>query len=634
MSSLRKILASWIYAHVSSRLNSDRDIEKNKLDLAVPRPGCEMFGFYTFLLRPELIMRDEVYQGEFEHLIDDDLHFRIPTQDLNKPITWKYLKSLCRLLHIFNRMKTDMGKFGKALEKHKSPVVNNLDNLETKELPYKSLLSALQLSGELKNTPVVFEALDQLLHRLLATDDYRLNSLFKLDKRQSYVYVNSVLESARQLFEPIVQYLPANERKHSTIIELINERIPELLLQQTLWKNLGTSPLHEISVTNVERLQTTDQQQGSLCWEFITGLISMKYYTDILDREVFDGKELKELQAVLNARPDSNVKSKYNKENEKLKNFVVKRVFKLSMYSIGALLLLSSKTLLQCSCAAKTQKFISLVFSLCDEMKLQAKSLVNIKLLVFAAHELSKFPIANPHDRFKFRNLFITYRQKDIFGRCTRDMFQYKYINELNFVRQIEAAGLEPTYEILLHLLVTLKNDRSVSFPDALYFQLLKAICWSFGSAPIKLHYNKFEEIEKYRALSSKSPLLRLYGNGSHDAFTIFCFAYVQKMAYFNEQPMDSVNYLLPLKELLDWNTKTNVYPITSAFLNMYTQHLPHDVMESLIDGSAGTKNQKFQAQTLFKYLSLVVNVMMMEQTKGQFTIVDFIEQSGEITLY
>nr|ADI40478.1 unknown [Hyposoter didymator] len=527
-----------------------------------------------------------------------------------------------------------MATFQKALQKHLPLVVRELDTLEKKEPPYKSLLSALRLSGNLRNTVTVFNALDQLLHRLLGTDDSRLSSLFKLDKRQSYVYVNGVLDSARQLFEPIVQYLPAEERKHSTIIELVNERIPDSLLQETLWKNLGTTPLYEVSAADVERLQTTDQQQGSLCWEFITGLISMKYYTDILNKEVFNGKELKKLQSVLNARPDPGVKCKYNEEKENRTNFVVKRVFKLSMYSIAALLLLSSKTMLQCPCAAKTRNFISLVFSLCDEIKLQAKSLENCKLLVFAAHEISKFPMVEPADRFKFRNLFITYRQEDIFGRPTGHMFKYKYLNELNFLRQIETAGLEPTYELLLHLLLTLKNDRSVSFSDLLYFQILNAICSSFGFAPITLEWKKPEEIEKYRTLSSKSSLLRLYGKGSYDAFTIFCLAYVQKMAYFNDQPMDSIKHLLPLIHLMYFNTKNNVYPITCAFLEMYMQHLPCDHMKSLIDGSSCLESKQFGTQLLFKYLSLVVNVMMMEQTKGQYTMVDFIEQSGEITLY
>nr|ADI40465.1 unknown [Hyposoter didymator] len=627
--SLRQILASWVYAHVSNCLDNDADIEQNRVDLAVPPPGGEMHKFYTFLLKIEDILRDKSFGGRYDQWISDDLHFIVPPEDLDKPITWKYLKRLCRLLHFFNNMKNEPPLLS-VLAKHVPGVVKNLDTLEKSEPTFASLLFVVQMKGKLRDTASVSNALDQLMHRILGTDDDRVNGIFDLTKKQSYVFVNGVLDLARQLFEPILQYLPAEDKESLTILDLVKERLPESLLQQTLWKNLETSAVNEVGSSDVRRLRSSKQEQGPLCWEFISALLSEKYCDDVLHDEVFEKNDLRGFHRFLDGASAHENETLQGQESAVEK----KHIFKLSMYSISALLLLSSKTLVHCQCATKTVQFVSLIFATFDEAKLKMQSLANCKVLVFASHEVSKFPMALPSDRFNFRNMFITYRQADIFERPPGTIFKYEYLNELNFIRMLEIAGLQPTQETLIHLLLELKNDPTVVLSDFLYLQLLHTITYSFGSPPFTSDLDNSEIRERYRSLSSTNALLRLYGAGVYNATTIFCLSFVQKMAYFSHRAVLRAINLIPIIQFIDFNTRNNLYPITSAMLQMYLRHLPGRHNNSTALTSASVDSQHMATITMFKYLSLVVNVMILEHTKGKYTMVDFIEQSGQITLY
>lgn len=628
MTALRKILASWVYAHVSNSLDSDVDIEQNRVDLAVPPPGDDMYRFYTFLLKIEDVLRDKSFGGRYDQFITDQIRFIIPPEDLDKPITWKYLKSFCRMLHFFNNMKNDKS-LSSVLAKYVPDVVKNLHTLEKKEPTFTSLLYVVRMKENLHATKSVFIALDDLMHRLLGTDDGRVSGLFDLSKGQSYVFVNGVLDLARKLFEPILQYLPAEDKQSLTVIELVSERLPESVLQRSLWKNLETSPVNEVGFSDVRRLRSSKQEQGSLCWEFISTLISQRYCDDFLNDEVFEN-DMREFQRFVDSTSANGNEIPQDKENPVGKQ----QIFKLSMYSISALLLLSSKTLVHCQCATKTVEFISLIFKTFHKTKLKERSLANCKLLVFAAHEIAKFPMVLPSDRFNFRNMFISYRQADIFERPLGNIFNYEYLNELDFVRILEIAGLRPTQETLIHLLLELKDDPNIVLPDCRYLELLNTITDSFGSPPFTENLDNSETRKTYCSMSSQSALLRLYGSGVYSAITIFCLSFVHKMAYFSQRVVLSAKHLIPIIRFIDFNTQDNAYPITSAMLVMYMRHLPGRPNSSAELTPASIDGQRIPIITMFKYLSLVVNLLILEHTEGKHTMVDFIEQSGSITLY
>ncbi|MBT0666747.1 IVSP3-like protein [Lissonota sp. PSUC_FEM 10030012] len=571
-----------------------------------------MYKFYTFLVKTEEIVTDELYRGRFNGFRSENINFDVPESD--QPISWEHLRTLCRLINMFNRMQLENVVFQSVLNKHAPDVIGTLDTLQKTNPALKSLSFVVDSSIPLDQTAKIHVALDALVHKPHGNSDERMKQLFKLNKNHSFVFVRGVMDAAEEIFESIYQYLPESEKIVSSVIDLMAERIPERVLHQTLWKNINVAPIREIHASDAEWLQQRLQKIGSLAWEFNCRFLSQEYSNLTLTPEV-----LKKVNI-----PEFNEQGKLRGELDDgrmvISNDPDKTSYAHSIYNMSNLLISSSKTLVHCPCSSKTIEFVRNIFTTCDSKTLRAHSTVNARVFVFAAHEMSKYPFARPTERYNFRNMFTSYSQSCIFGRPLNAAFVPEHVNELSYVFTLRDAGLEVNHASMLYLLLSTKNEKSI--PDSVYTALLTAINVSYGATDDPIDFDP-KRLKKLANSVSDSVKYRV---SVYEAIATFCIVYTLRMAYFTEADVHA-RHLIPIIRLLDINTENKKYPITAACLQTFLNNLP---IRPAWSGNLTTQpleNIKgVEIRAIFKYFTILTNVFLMEKTQAQHTMVDFIQ--------
>nr|AKD28049.1 IVSP3-like protein [Glypta fumiferanae] len=618
---LRRILATWLHTHVAACLDDDLDMDNNRANLAIPKPGKHMYEFYTFLVKTNEIITDELYRGRYNGFQSENITFHIPADERGKTVSWKHLRTLCRLINMFNRMQLDNATFQAVLNKHTLEVERSLDVLQSTNSALMSLLSITNAGVSLNETAKIHMALDRLVHKPFGNSDERMNELFKLNKNQSFVFVRGVIDAAEEIFESICQYLLEKENTISDIINLMKARIPERVLRQTIWKNINVTPTREVHASDADFLHQRLQKIGSLAWEFNCRFLSQVNSNLSLSSAILKKIHIPEF----NERRNALSVEEHNVEREMTDSGLDNVLHAHSIYSMSILLIFSSRTLVHCPCSSKTMEFVRNVFATCDDKKLREQSTANAKVFLFAAHEMSKFPFARPTERHNFRNMFTSYSQSYIFGRSMDAAFVPDHVNELSYVYALRDAGLEVDYANMLYLLLNTKKEKFI--PDSLYAALFAAVNVSYrmnddsnlhDSELLKRLENDISDGIKYR-MSVYQPL------------TTFCIVYALRMAYFTQADVKA-GHMIPIISLLDINTETEEYSITAASLRTFLNNLPiRPALSANLTAQPLESMKGVEIRALFKYFTLLTNIFLMEQTRAEYTIVDFIRSTSGV---
>ncbi|MBT0666700.1 IVSP3-1-like protein [Lissonota sp. PSUC_FEM 10030012] len=620
--SLRRILATWIHTHVYCLLNNDIDMHEHSVNLAIPQPGEDMYKFYAFVMKIEEILGDEEFRDLKNPLQMEHLKFEIPSSEQNNPIAWKHLRVLCRLIYIFNRIHAHhLDKLYNVMSAHTPGLVGLIHRLQNENPRLKSLVIAAN-GTSLEDTVKVHRSLDVLVHKFDTNNDERVNQLFNLHKHRSFVYVCSVIDEAGMLFEPICQFLPDDQKSSLDIMNLIMEKIPEHILRETLWKNMNVPPSREIDHFDVEFSNQCQQEIGAIAWEFICRVLAVGHAKSTIPMNILDKERITKFVLPVSLLPANVKDTMIDASRDSLINIH-------SIMGICALLIMSSNTLANCQCSSKTIDFVMNILAKCDAAKRKAKSSINAKVLAFAAHEMTKFPIVRPNERYHYRNLFSSYRQDYIFGRAENIPFEKGNLNEISFVHGARLGGLEIDHSTMLFLLASIKRS-GIVMTDSLYDELRSSINSVYPMSDTNLNEKEDETFSRLRNNANHSVKDRI---STYKEFTIFCLSYVLRMAYFTNVDVRA-SHLIPIVLLLDTNTGAKHLPITSACLQTFLSNLPVESASSANLTSSELENMRVGIRAVFKYLLLVLNVLVMEDTGAQFTLVDFIEHTNAVSLH
>nr|AKD28077.1 IVSP3-1-like protein [Glypta fumiferanae] len=620
--SLRRVLGTWIHAYVSSKISRVVDLYDHHVDLSIPEAGEDMYKFYTFVVKIEDILSDENYIKYTDMMpLVDSLIFEIPMSEQAALISWKYLRILCRLIYLFNRMKLNMETFQQVLVKHTPEIIRSIETLQIENPRLRSLHAVLGKSSPLAKTTKVRESLIALVHN--SANDNGMNDLFNLSQRHSFVFVSSVIDNAKEIFQPICHFLTIKDSPSLNIIDLMREKIPEAILRQTLWKNIEASPMKEVHFSDVEWSRKREQETGAIAWEFIVRILANEYSDLTVPSSIMD---------VLNEGNSENLnrlsllpmrkKLKTSSGNDK-------PVPVHSIKAVCALLLMSSRTLINCSCSSKTSAFVDKILASHGVSEQTKKSIVKARLIAFAAHEMTKFPIVRPYERYNFRNIFSSYSISSIFDRASNQPFKPATLNEISLVHAVSLGGLEIDSSSMIYLLMSVKRGNA-NINDSLYRELHDAINSTYEISDVSYDHNDDKVFDDLRGNLNAHVTER---KSNYTESLIFCLAFVFRMAYFTNIDVKAVHFI-PFIRLLDIIIVKEKSPVTKVCFELFLDNfkLPGSSVKNMT--SLHLDNVHVDVRGIFKYLLLILNVQLVESTSPPLTLVDFIEHTKKITLY